>query len=193
VHPLVAQDPGQMPLLVARVAALGLVVARVRPLGAARVGALVAVGGLFLASLVARELWIAEVVVALGVSERLATEPWPRAARIAAPLVLVALAAAGLAPRAPSAPASAPGDPREAVAYWRGQNNLFHARAEALRWANAEPSPGEGYLALAEVDWALGDAMRARKVLAKVVERGSSEAVRARAQEIERQWGPAPP
>jgi hypothetical protein len=193
VQPLVAQDPGQTALLLARVAALGLVALRVRPVGRARVAVLVVVAALFVASLVARDLGIAEVVVALVVADRLATSPWPRAARVGAPVAVLLLAAASLRPHAPYAPEAAPTDAPQAVAYWRARGNLFHARAEALRWANGEPAPAEGYLALAEVDWALGDGVRARKVLAKVVERGASDAVRARAQEMGRSWGPAAP
>jgi hypothetical protein len=130
------------------------------------------------------------------------------------PLVIVSLAAVML--RAPSrvsasgfaafaivgmslatfrsrASASAPNDPAEATAYFRRAENPFRARAAAIAWAQREGTAfGEGYIALAEIDFALGHRDVAERVIAKVIGRAQDPAMRARAERIRDSWRAAP-
>lgn len=73
-------------------------------------------------------------------------------------------------------------DPARMVAYWQARHNSYQARWWALAWTRREANDhGDGYLALAAIDWELGREVQARKVLAKVIDGPSSDAARARA------------
>jgi hypothetical protein len=74
--------------------------------------------------------------------------------------------------------------PREETLYWRARRNPFRAHAAALEWAKRERHPGEGYVALAEIDLDLGHVDKARRVLTKIERDGESDAVRARGREL---------
>jgi len=82
------------------------------------------------------------------------------------------------------------------VAYWQGRKNPYQARWWALGWTREEAAaPGDAYLTLATLDWDLGRDTQARKVLAKVIERGPLPA-RERAASLQTAWDqarPAPP
>lgn len=80
-------------------------------------------------------------------------------------------------------------DPAQMVAHWQARRNLYEARWWALAWTRREATDhGEGYLALAGIDWELGRDVQARKVLAKVIDGPSSEASRERARALRAQW-----
>jgi hypothetical protein len=108
--------------------------------------------------------------------------------------VALVLAGAGLAlasrwavPHPESAPAAA--DPQALVQYWLARDNGWRARGVALDWVRAEKdAPSEGYLALAQVDWDLGEHDKARRVLAHLVASSTDESLRARASRMQAAW-----
>jgi hypothetical protein len=105
----------------------------------------------------------------------------------------VALLAACLAPWSLRGPArheaSPPVDPAARVAYYRARDNAWRARHAALEWARAEHgAPGRGFLALAQIDWALGQRRESVRALRLLSARAADPALRARAGELERRW-----
>jgi Tfp pilus assembly protein FimV len=85
--------------------------------------------------------------------------------------------------------APAPDDPRAAVAYWQARDNAWRARGAALAWARLEKAtPGEGHLALARLDWELGEREKAQRAVTQILEHGEDAAVRARAASLRDSW-----
>lgn len=190
--PFTAQEPWQSALFGARIGLLFLALVRLRaPRLANPEVVLGAVGLLFLVSLAVRALVVPGVLITVG-AVRLgrpaeagsATAPrWLTPTLLAASLMGLVVATRGERPRV-----TPPDDPRDAVAYWRDRRNLHHARAVALAWAQREAVPSEGYLALAIVDWDLGEREKARKVLSKILARAESEPLRRKAEELRSAW-----
>ncbi len=147
----------------------------------ARLGVVTA---LFVASLAWQVTVLLLVPVAVGASILSRGRP-PRRA-----VVLVAVGAIGLAlgaSRRPGETPPPPDDPALASAWWLGRDNLWRAHEAALRWASSEhDAPGRGFVALAEIDWRLGDREKAARVLRKVLE--GARDPEARAEQLERQW-----
>jgi hypothetical protein len=120
------------------------------------------------------------------------------AVAVAATTVAAAIgAAAGSAAARGGRPAPstevAAGAELEQMARFEAQKNLFRARWAARAWATREGTdPGDGFLALARLDHALGDDERARKALAKIDARATSPRVREEAAKLRTAWG-APP
>ncbi len=179
--PFSGQAEGQPPLLALR---LGLFfVAAVRLRRRPRLLAAIAV------SCIASLAWTGLVLpyaIAVPVLLRILERRAPKRAAPGwvLPAILVGNAVC-LAPR-PSPPAPPQrGTPREEVAYWRARSNLFRAHAEALAWARREKPPGEGHVALAEVDDDLGRRDTALRVLAKVRKDALPSDVAKRALELQ--------
>lgn len=105
--------------------------------------------------------------------------------------VLVVALGAWFLPRTQRPQATEPASPAQAVAWWTARENPYQAHFRAWWWARSEAVPGEGYLALARLDVTLGHSDAARRVLARIVERASSDAVRERAQSLAATLGPA--
>jgi hypothetical protein len=182
--PFAFHDAGQPPLLLLRLAGLLLALdtSRSSPARAASACAM------FVLSLVARGFLLpslvldAALVAAVGSVERRVVV-LVDAGLVAA--VVLALAP-GLRPRAPEPD---PRDPRAMVEYYRVRANPYEERFWALAWSRAETeAPGEGHLALASADWALGRRTQARKVLAKVRKGTGSDALRERAEAQRAAW-----
>jgi len=183
----VAQDPGQRPLLALRVAVVLLAMVGVRR-HKDRDATLACVAALFVLSLVCRGALVVDVVVAgLLIRRQRDRETchvpvWLMAALLGIPALALVRAPKGSAPSSPA------GSPAEMIAAWRERRNLFRAHAVALDWARKEATPGDGYLALAEVDHELGQDHKAQKTLAKIVANPASEAVRRAAVDHAREW-----
>jgi hypothetical protein len=194
LRPFFAQAPGQTVLLGLRGLILFAAIVCVAPRGRAQVLALLLAVSLFVASLCAQGLLVVDVVVMLPLLAWLARGgPPPEGSRSVtlAALLFSALALLSLVPT--SSPPGPGDDPHAAVEYWRGRKNLFRARAVAFDWAMSEEPPAEGYVALAAIDWDLGQPERARKVLGKVLARATSDDVRRRASELDRRWSTGAP
>jgi hypothetical protein len=203
LEPFSAQAPGGASLLALRMGLFLVAVVRLgpRPLGPRT---LLALTGLIIASLAARALVIG-VALAVPVVLRFAngggsgtttsSERSPGTSKAAIDGRLAASAAAlmavvtGLALALGRMPGSKelgpPAAPRDATTYWLSRRNLFHAHEAALAWAKKEAPPGEAYLTLAEIDFALGHDDRGRKVLTKLRSAAASDDARRRADEIE--------
>ena len=186
----VAQQPRAMILLALRLALLivaGLATSVRRPTRGAY-AMMVAVALLFAASLAWRLMLVPFVAASLATVFLGAP---PRASVFVLAALATAVASLTLAPS--RVEAIAPTDPAAATAYWRRAENPFRARAAAFKWAQHEGSAfGEGYLALAEIDFALGHREVAERVIAKVVERAPDPAMRARAARVRDTWHAAP-
>jgi hypothetical protein len=182
--PFTFHDPGQPPLLIVRcgVLFLALSVLRDAPLRA------VVVVMLFLLSLAVRgALYPFLLACACLVAPRKEAD-WT--AQTVLYGSLAAAAALGLAVwvKRPEVPPD-PRDPRGMVAYWQSRRNPYQARWWALAWTQQERTdPGDAYLALASIDWELGRDAQARKVLAKVFDRASTDIVRERAESVRAVW-----
>jgi hypothetical protein len=72
-------------------------------------------------------------------------------------------------------------DPAVETIRWSGRDNVFRARFWAIRWAATERTPGEGHLALARADWAVGRTEEARKIAARVAVTATDEVARQQA------------
>jgi hypothetical protein len=194
LRPFFAQVPGQTLLLGLRGLILFAAIVCVPPRGRAQVLALLLAVSLFVASLYAQGLLVADVVVMLPLLAWLGrgrvSADASRSVTLAA-LVFTALAALPLVPT--SSPPGPGDEPRAAIDYWRGRKNLFRARAVARDWAMREEPPAEGYVTLAAIDWDLGQRDRARKVLAKVLARATSDDARRHASELEDRWSTGAP
>ena len=186
----VAQQPRAMILLALRLALLMVasLAMSVRSPTRRAYAMMVAVGLLFVGSLAWRVMlvpFVASALVAIFLGAP------PRASAFVLAALATAVASLTLVPS--RADAIAPADPAAATAYWRHADNPFRARAAAFKWAQREGSAfGEGYLALAEIDFALGHREVAERVIAKVVERAPDPAMRARAERVRDTWHSAP-
>ena len=114
---------------------------------------------------------------------------WPsvRARAGAAAALVACLALTALASRPPSPPSWA-GSPAAETARWVDRDNLFQARAWAARWAATEGGEGDGHLALAKLDWALGHHDEALALAAHVAASGADDGVKQRASQQLRAW-----
>ena len=191
-----AQQPGQTPLLLLRAGLfVALILATEAQSRGARLVSLGATGALLMASLSFRVLFVPYCVGALLVlgwcARRAPVAPFaPDGVLSGGGLVLAALSLLG--PHAAPPGEQEPAHPAAAIAWWLRRENPYQAHYRAARWAKDERVPGEGYLALARLDVTLGRKDRARKVLAKLVERGASEDARSRAKELQRGLDLAP-
>lgn len=184
--PFASQEPLQTPLLLVRLALLFLALLVIR-----RSSIVAVLGVLFLASLAVRAVVVPDILLTV-VAIRLRQNDKANAIVLPRAVFPIVLAAGALplllALRHRPIAEPPPTDPPVLVEYWRGRRNLYHARAAALAWARTEASPSDGYLALARVDWELGEHEKARKVLEKVKTRSASGAARQKAAELERGW-----
>jgi hypothetical protein len=183
----VAQEAGQKPLLALRVGVLVLFVVLVPPKGRTNLLALALVGCLFVLSLVARGALLAYVLAA-AVTARFASPATAPSVRTPAAWTLIGLALLGLVPLPVDRSEPTSSDPPQLVASWRRRGNLFQARWWAMRWATTEPVPGDGHLALGEIDWKLGHRIQAWHVLDKVFARPASDDVLRRAEQLSAAW-----
>jgi hypothetical protein len=186
--PFFFQEPGQPPLLVLRCVALVVALVALRR----RLPLALGVVALFYISLVVRGFaWpLFAVLLACAAQRRV-----PRASHRVLALGLVAAVALAALPLAKAPPSEPPAsrNPAAMVAYWRGRHNLWHARWWALQWTPRErDDPGEAFFALATIDWELGRHTQARKVIDKIVERSTSDSIRARAMAQRSAWSAEP-
>ncbi|HXX67243.1 MAG TPA: hypothetical protein VEK07_08680 [Polyangiaceae bacterium] len=134
-----------------------------------------AVGAAFIASLEARGLLLPFALLSMFAMARS-----PRTLAIAAVTVVLCFLAA--ARPAPSPVIDdllrADADPVALTRFWSMRDNAYRARFWAARWAAAEHDPGEGRLALARADWALGHVDEARRLAAQVVAGATDGAAR---------------
>lgn len=190
-----AQEPGQTPLLVLRGGMLlAAVLASESLAGRARATALGALAALLLFSLCFRALllpYCAAAALTLRFCSRQRPVLLPFDERLLHAGVLVVALGAWFLPGTPRPEATEPASPEQAVAWWIARENPYQAHFRAWWWARSEAIPGEGYLALARLDVTLGQNDAARRVLARIVERASSNAVRERAQSLAATLGPA--
>jgi hypothetical protein len=193
--PLVAQEPGQTRLLVARALVLLIAVARIP--ARERAGALVLAlaGALFVLSVALRGLAVVDLVatpaLVVWLTRRTSRhEVVSRAPSWLGPILVTAACAVGVVRVRAEVPPAPPNTPRDAVEYWRARGNLYRAHAAALSLASGEATPGDGYVVLASLDWELGHDERARRVIAMVLERTTSESARRKAEELARRWNP---
>lgn len=195
--PFFAQAPGEVALLLFRVLLLlGLVIATDEYKSRPRALWLGSVATLFLASLCCRILlWPYAIVALLGIGNALGrvSEASKPPTRRTAWLLLIGACIAPWLPRASRAVVPEPVEPARAVAYWTHRKNPYQAHYRALQWAKREVVPGEGYLALAEIDIAMQRLDKARKVLDKIVTRTDSEVSRRRAEARLKSLDPAKP
>jgi hypothetical protein len=172
-------EPGDLPMLAARAALLVAVAwsgRGPRPR--------LAVGALFVASLAARGLLLPFAVAALAAA-------WPSRRLLAAAggAAIASVVLSVVAARPPAPPPWA-GYPAAETTFYVARDNLFRARAAAVRWASVERGAGGGHLALAKIDWQLGHADEARALAADVAARGEDDGLRRRAEDALRAWSP---
>ena len=193
--PFVAQEPGQTRLLIARALVLLIAVARLRARERTGLLALSVAGALFVLSVAFQGLAIVDLIataaLVVWITRRAARgEIAPPAPRWLGPVLVAAACTAGLVPLRVHVPLEPPTDPRDAVEYWRARGNLYRAHAAALSVARAEATPGDGHVVLAALDWELGHDDMARRVIATVLARTTSETARRKAEELDRRWSP---
>jgi hypothetical protein len=178
--PFLGQSEGQVPLLALRLGLLFVAVVRLR----SRPVVLAALAALCVASLAASGLVVAW---ALGVPLvlRACVARTARKPTAWVPRVILLVALLGLLPHSSVPSARSPDALPVEVEYWRARKNLFRAHVAALAWARRETRPGEGHLALAEVDIDLGRKDPALKVLGKVSRGGATAGELERARELE--------
>jgi hypothetical protein len=137
---------------------------------------------LFVGSLAARGVFVPFAAVAVAAA-------WAeRRARLVASGSVIACVILGLATSRPPEVPPAAGNPAAETVAWIQRDNLFRARSWAVQWANGERSEGDGHLALAKLDWALGHRDEARGIAGDVAAHGVDEGIRQRASEQLREW-----
>lgn len=136
------------------------------------------VGAGFIGSLVARALFFPFALLSL-----VAVARSPRALLIASVILVLGLLA-GARPGTRGEPYDllrSDANPADQTRLWSTRDNAFRARFWAEQWAATEGNPGEGRLALARADWALGHAEEARRLAAQVAAEAPDGVVRQRA------------
>ena len=193
--PFDAQEPGGRAMLTLRVFVLALAFVRIPTRAPGATPVLATLGAIFLGTLAAHGLVPVLVLASALALRRFAPRDGARAAPprpwvFALLALLPILAFVSTFRREAVAPQRSL---REQVEDWRARENLFRARAVALEWATHEDPPGEAHLALASVDWDLGHAVLARKVLGKVLAHPASDEAQRQATALAQAWGDGSP